>query len=185
MRTITRCLLISLCCAAVFAVSPFLSASVATTLPLARDGQPCAVLVLSDAPSNAAREGAAILGDHLSQICGGRFGTVSEKDLTDLEVKDGRLVAPDREANRRRISSWSAKVSWLAYWVQHRKALVPVAYGFAPIRTLWFCWDRTTKRHPIRMARAMRLPCSWNRLLGCRYLWPGEEGKVVPESQDH
>ena len=56
------------------------------------DGKAVSTIVLAAAPSRAAREGAAVLGDHLAQISGARPETVAESVLGEARVDAGRIV---------------------------------------------------------------------------------------------
>ena len=55
--------------------------AVAADLILANDGKAKAVIVISEAPSSAARKAAKVLSDHLFQISGARLEVLKESEL--------------------------------------------------------------------------------------------------------
>jgi len=179
MRSIPVLTLSALLCWAALLCCP-LTASVAPALTLAADGQPRAVIVLPGRPSGAAREGAAILSDHLHQICGGQFMTINENSLSDVAVKEGRLIAGG--------VSDPIKVFILVGEGKLAKLLGATSEKLGPGGTL----IRTCPNALVLLGPDDRTPSDPNgtryavtlfleQALGCRYLWPGEEGKVVPQ----
>ena len=83
---------------AVFFVRPMLSVAEDDRLTLAVDGHANAIIVIADDASAAAKQGANILSDHLTQISGAEFETVTEKELNEtvevlLLVGQGRLAS--------------------------------------------------------------------------------------------
>ena len=169
---------VSMCICGV--VAPPLAGGAARPLTLAVDGRPSAVIVLSARPSAAARQGAEILADHLRQICGGRFATLRENALGDVAVKDGRLVPAAGKVGVRNLilvgeSGLARKLGATS------KGLGP---GGALIRTypnalVLLGPDDATPSD--RFGTGHAVTGFLERSLGCRYLWPGEDGKVVPE----
>ena len=156
------------------------TASGAPALTLAVDGQPRAVIVLPDQPSKAAREGAAILSDHLRQICGGQFKKIRENSLSDVAVKEGRLIVGGVED--------TIEVFILVGEGKLARLLGATSKGLGPggtlIRTcpnalVLLGADSKTSSDPNGTRYAVTL--FLEQALGCRYLWPGEEGKVVPQ----
>ena len=146
---------------------------------LVSNGQPKAVIVLPSKPSRAAIEGAKILADHLQQMSGASLPVFRESELSELRVVDGRieasgqpvaeifvLVGESELANKLRASS---------------KALGP---GGILIRTIGNALvllgpDNVTPSDPAGSQYAVTT--FLEQELGCRYLWPGESGKVVPK----
>ena len=179
MRSPRSCrLTLVLCGASLLSCLGMASATPALTLGV--DGRPNAVIVLAAKPSAAARQGAEILADHLFEMGGGRFRTVQEGELGELEVKDGRLVwtAGKLPAGNLILVGESAPT----------RALGATAKGLGPggvlIRTfpnalVLLGPDHATPSDPwgTRYAVTRFL----ERDLGCRYLWPGQDGKVVPK----
>ena len=154
----------------------------AETLTLARDGRPNALIVLKNEPSVAARNTAGILADHLKQVCGGEFGIVTEAALGDLHVVDQKIVASAKPPVENFILIGESKLAL---------SLGATVDGLGPggvlIRTLPNALvllgpSKTTPsdQSGTRYAVTTFLEDS----LGCRFLWPGELGKVVHETCD-
>lgn len=148
----------------------------AEKLTLAKNGKATAVIVLRAEATTAARQTAGILSDHLQQISGGEFKIVTESELKDARVADGRIVSSDDTATF--ILVGESKLA---------AALGANADGLGPggvlIRTypnalvLLGPSQTLTDRFGTRYAVTTFLEDH----LGCRFLWPGELGKVVPQ----
>ena len=155
--------------------------AVAESLMLARDRQPNAVIVLSSNPSAAARDGAEILNDHLKQICDGDFRVIGEDALKDATVKDSRIVATVPGSVENYILVGESKLA---------KLLGATSDQLGPGGTL----IRTFPNALVLLGPDGKSPSDPNgtryavtrfleRSLGCRFLWPGELGKVVPHQE--
>ena len=83
-----------------FVLSVFDVGSVdAADLILAKDGKAKAVIVLSEAPSSAARKAAKVLSDHLFQISGARLEVVKESAIP----KNARFIAIGESSLTRKL----------------------------------------------------------------------------------
>ena len=164
---------------AVSAFSSLYASTVATAQPLvlSKDGQPNAVIVLSARPSVAAREGAKILSDHLAQICGGVFRVVSDADLSDATVKDGRVFTKSFAESFILVgeSSLTQSLGVSSKELGPGGTLVRVY----PNSLVLLGPDARTPSDPNGTRYAVTL--FLEESLGCRFLWPGELGKVVPK----
>jgi hypothetical protein len=149
----------------------------AETLTLVADGRAQAVIVLAAAPSAAASQGAAILAAHLAQISGARLEVRRENILGGVSVQNGRIVPP-------RGSAWKAFV--LVGESELARKLGATADGLGPGGTLLRSAgnavvllgpDARTAGDPWGSRHAVM---AFLEELGCRYLWPGELGKVIP-----
>lgn len=168
------------------ALLAFLSISASTlagapALTLAKGGQPNAVIVLPANPSLAARQGAEILSDHLKQICGGTFQVINENKLSGAKVADSRIAAETPGAVENFILVGEGKLAGLLG--ANSKKLGP---GGTLIRTypnalVLLGPSKATPTDPSGTRYAVTL--FLEQALGCRFLWPGELGKVVPEQK--
>jgi hypothetical protein len=148
-------------------------------LTLVAKGRPRAVIVLAAAPSPAAVEGARILAEHLHQISGARLAVVKESDLGGATAREGRIFPAGKGAAEAFILVGEGELA---------RQLGVTAEGLGPggirIRTTGNALvllgpDTYTPSDPwgTRYAVTRFLEDS----LGCRFLWPGETGKVVPK----
>ncbi|MBL7153300.1 MAG: DUF4838 domain-containing protein [Phycisphaerae bacterium] len=145
------------------------------------DGKADAVIVTpsktSPAPwGRAAEEGAEILRDHLFQISGARLKVLKESELTDVKVANGRIKGKGRP--RTFILVGGGKLA---------SQLGITSEGLGPggilIRTfanglVMLGADDKTPSDPYGSRYAVTTFLEDE--LGCRYLWPGENGKVIP-----
>ena len=159
------------------------TSTAAPGLTLARDGRPRAVIVLPDEPSKAARSGAEILGDHLHQICGGQFRILRERELGKPRLEEGQLL----------FAGGSVSTSNVVLVGEGKLARMlgatsdELGPGGTLIRTyanalVLLGPDDKTPSDPNGTRYAVTL--FLEQALGCRYLWPGEVGKVVPQHRD-
>lgn len=157
-----------------------LTAWAATPLTLAVNGRPNSVIVLPAKSSAAARQGAEILADHLSEMCGGRFVTLYENDLGDVAVKSQRLVPTAEKVDVENFI--------LVGESGLTRKLGATAKGLGPGGTLIRTYPNTLvllgpddSTPSDRFGTRHAVTSFLERALGCRYLWPGEDGKVVPK----
>jgi hypothetical protein len=151
-------------------------------LTLAKDGAANAVIVLPNDPSSAAIEGARILGDHLAQICGAEFAQVRESQLGDVTVHDGVLVAESgSDETKNFILVGEGRLSALLGATTEQLGPGGILIRTYPNALVLLGSDDKTPNDPTgtRYAVTTFLEDS----LGCRFLWPGEMGKVVPEQK--
>ncbi|MBM4078177.1 MAG: DUF4838 domain-containing protein, partial [Planctomycetes bacterium] len=149
-------------------------------LTLVAEGQPKAVVVVAAAPSTAATEGAKILVEHLVQMSGARLETLKDGQLGEVTVKEGRIASP------------VTKLADMAFVLVGESALTEklgvTAKGLGPGGIL----VRTMPNALVLLGPDAQTPSDPNGTryaittflhdqLDCRYLWPGELGKVVPQ----
>ncbi len=143
------------------------------------DGRAGAVIVVPAETSRAAAEGAEILRDHILQMSGARLKVLAENKLGDVKVTDGRIESTSSEG--------IAKAFILVGEGELTKKLGVTSKGLGPggilIRTFGNCLvmlgaDDNTPSDPYGSRYAVTT--FLEDVLGCRYLWPGESGKVVP-----
>ena len=144
-----------------------ISAAADEPLQLVVDGKANAVIVISGKPSGAAKIGAEILSDHLFQISGARFETVSESDLKETNA-NLILVGRSRIATNR-----GALTTDLGPGGMMIKTL--------PGALILMGTDRATPTDPDGTRYAVTT--FLEDQLGVRFLWPGEMGKVVPKKR--
>jgi len=146
-------------------------------LTLAEDGAAQAVIVLPDAPSNAAAEGAQILGDHLTQICGATFPLVREGQFGDVDVRDGVLVAGGGNGTKNLVLVGEGRLSGLLGATSEHLGPGGILIRTYPNALVLLGPDDKTPTDPAgtRYSVTTFLEDS----LGCRFLWPGELGKAV------
>ena len=153
-------------------------ASVDSNVRIADDGNAVALIVTADQPSMAAKEGAAILVDHLRQIRGSRFEVVTAGSLTDVAVTEGRIESPSQPANRTFILVGESRLTG---------RLGVSAKDLGPGGLL----IRTFPNSVVLPGPDQKTPTDQNGsryavttfledALGCRFLWPGDSGKVIP-----
>ena len=150
----------------------------ASHLTLAEDGRADATIVLADGATTAGRETANILADHLKQISGAEFAVVRENELKEAAVVDQRINVKDTSETGNFILLGESKLT---------ASLGATAEGLGPGGILMRTFPNAlvllgptnstpTDQYGTRYAVTTFLEES----LGCRFLWPGELGKVVP-----
>jgi hypothetical protein len=151
----------------------------AETLTLARDGRSNALIVLKNEPSVAARSTAGILADHLKQICGGEFAIVTEAALGDVKVVDQKIVASANPPVENFILIGESKLAQSLGATVDGLGPGGVQICTLPNALVLLGPSKTTPsdQSGTRYAVTTFLEDS----LGCRFLWPGELGKVVPK----
>jgi hypothetical protein len=151
----------------------------AEALTFAKDGNANAVIVLPSGAASAARETGGILADHLAQICGGEFRVVGEDELQDASVKDQRIVTKSTESVENFILLGEGRFT---------KLLGATSADLGPGGIL----IRTFPNAIVLLGPGKRAPSDpygtryavttfLEDSLGCRFLWPSELGKVVPQ----
>jgi len=154
----------------------------ARALTVAADGRARATIVIPERPSAAAKSGAKVLADHLQLICGAVFRVVTERDLADASVENGRVVLPS--------GAMDGKAFILVGEGDLARRLGATSEGLGPGGIL----IRTFPNALVLLGPDDRTPSDpWgtryavltflDEVLGCRYLWPGELGKIVPRSK--
>ena len=150
----------------------------AETLTLAKDGKANAVIALPAGAASAARETAAILADHLKQICGAEFKTVDEGTLKNATVKNSRVVSSVDLGDNFILLGHCVLTKQLGATDDELGPGGICIQTFPNAIVLLGPGKRTpTDSYGTRYAVTTFLEDA----LGCRFLWPGELGKVVPK----
>ena len=134
------------------------------------------MIVVSTQASRAATEGAKILCEHLFEISGARLRILKENDFEQVRVADGQII------------STIGKKFILVGESELTKKLGQSSKGLGPGGIL----IRTVGNALILFGPDDRMPSDpWGSRyavttfledeLGCRYLWPGQSGKVIPK----
>jgi len=146
---------------------------------LVSNGQPKAVILLSSKPSRAATDGAKILAEHLQQISGVVLPIQKENQIRGLKVIDGRIEPLDKPIAESFILVGESELA---------KKLGATSKDLGPggilIRTIGNALillgpDDATPADSFGSQYAVTT--FLEQEMGCRYLWPGESGKVVPK----
>ncbi len=151
----------------------------ADKLTLTRDGQPASALVLPDDPSPAAKQAAAILRDHVRAISGALLPVMREKDLNDVRAEGGKLISNERHLPETLVLVGEGRLTALLGLNSDGLGPGGICLETFPNALALFGSDAKTPNDP------------WGTLyatitlleepLGCRYLWPGALGKVIPK----
>jgi len=158
--------------------------SIQAGVTLVADGRPRAVIVVPDGSAAVPNVAAGMLRDHVRQMSGAELQIVKESDLGNVDIRRGRIVAAANLAGK---ETPAAFVLVGEGELVGRMGLSSKELGPGGIRILTqgnalilFGADEKTPsdRYGTHYAAAVLL-----ERLGCRYLWPGESGKVVPQMQ--
>ena len=161
-------------------VSLAVSSVSAGGLAITADGQPKAAIVLGESirPNDLA---VTALVSHVKQISGATLPVIAEKELATAEVKDGRIVAPEGKANAQTF----ILIGDGALTRRLGVSLEGLGPGGIVVKTggntlsLLAQNDGSSARTPANARAVFR----FLEALGCRYLWPGETGKVLPHER--
>lgn len=162
-----------LCCGIIVALGLSNTAH-ATPLTLSEDGKPRAVIVLGAGMNGykALFGVAQVLADHIGKMTGGYFKIINESALGDTKLKDGRLTPASPPAGK-------DIYILLGEGMLTKKCGVTTAglgTGGIVLKTL----DNTVVIAGVGPGGDSYAVYQFLELLGCRYLWPGELGKVIP-----
>lgn len=147
---------------------------------LIADGQTKAIIAVPLKASRAATDGAKILCEHLYEMSGAHLKVLKEKDLGQVRIVDGHIEPASAEA--------AAKTFILVGEGELVKKLGQSSKGLGPggvlIRSVGNALvllgpDDKTPSDPLGSRYAVTT--FLEDILGCRYLWPGQSGKVVPK----
>ncbi len=151
-------------------------------LTLVADGRSNAVIVVPNDAPRAATEGARILCEHLFEISGARLKVLKEDELRGASVTDGRIetTGPQVKIQTFVLVGEGELAGKLG---QSSKGLGP---GGILVHTTGNALvllgpDDTTPSDPWGSRYAVTT--FLEQALGCRYLWPGQSGKVIPKGK--
>lgn len=157
----------------------FTVSALAANLPLVVDGQPKAVIVLSSArqPSDFS---AKLLIDHVRQMSGATLPTIKESELGDARIENGRLVSPEGKTSAETFillgeSELTRRLGLSLDELGPGGILVQTGGNTLALLAKFDGLDNG--RYPVHARAVVRLL----ETLGCRCLWPGPSGKVIPE----
>jgi len=150
-------------------------------LTLMADGQPKALIVLprKDVAPSIEPAAAKILADHLFQMSGARLPVAREDELGDVKVEEGHLVPePGKVAE-------GVEAFVLVGEGDVAKRLGMTSQGLGPGGVLMKTGGNVLAllgpRSPSDPFGTRHAVICFLEQSGCRYLWPGELGKVVPK----
>ena len=150
-------------------------------LTLVADGQPKALIVLPRKEIAPSIEPAAakILADHLFQMSGARLPIAREDELGEVNVEGGRLVPEPGKVGE------GVEAFVLVGEGDVAERLRMTAEGLGPGGVLMKTGGNVLAllgpRSPSDPFGTRHAVITFLEQLGCRYLWPGELGKVVPK----
>lgn len=148
--------------------SPVISTLRAADLTLIEEGNPRSIIVLADKPSAAAREAAAELRDTLLKMSGAELQIVSASDI-EQNTDEGAMILVGDSPVTQALGYDSAQLDPEAFRVfvdgQH---LILLGSDRSPS-------GRTTNGTYFAAATFEE------QVLGCRWLWPGDAGTVIPQ----
>jgi len=157
-------------------------------LTLVRDGAPNAVIVLAPQRAEgkdietaiAEKHAAMCLQGHLLQMSGARLEILEEKDLAGAKVRDGRIVLPKDKTGPAAFILVGEGALSKALGVTSED-LKPGGIHVKTTANALVLVGHPEMCHPYGDGGGIRhAAIAVLEGLGCRYLWPGELGKVVP-----
>jgi len=166
---------------ALVCIGPASGLSVATAqLTLVADGQPKALIVLpSKEVAPRVEPAAKILADHLFQMSGARLLGKREDELGEVKVERGCLVPESGKVGE------GVGAFVLIGEGDIARRLGMTGQGLGPggvlVKTGGNVLALLGTRSPSDPFSTRHAVISFLEQLGCRYLWPGELGKVVPK----
>lgn len=173
-----RCVLILLLAGPVLAAEP-------ATVRLADQGKPTAAVIVSTRGLRkgrllAAQSAGQMLVEHLARMSGAKLPLMDEDELKAATVKDGRLTVTDQAAGG--ASSFvlvgagrlAGEMGVKADDIPPGGILIRTVGNVVVIAGSNDASDSFTTRHAA---------VEFLERLGCRYLWPGPSGKVIPKKE--
>jgi len=162
-----------------FAVLSFgLARAADAEVVIVRDGGPASAIVLADAPSSAAKRAARLLNETIAEMSGAKLEVLAEKALGPVELSEGRLVTAAGKPRTLILvgqSGLAAKLGLEAEGFQPGEVQIATrGNGLALLGA-----DDRTPSDPWGTVYAACIFLEDH--LGCRFLWPGDSGKVVPK----
>ena len=151
----------------------------ATEVVLTADGKARAVIILPAAKYADDLSTQSLLA-HVKQMSGVRLPALTEAELGDVRIEKGRLIPT-------RVQSATDTFILLGESELTRRlglSLDGVGAGGIVLKssgnTLAILGRADTAAGKQRPDENIRAVCNFLEVLGCRFLWPGETGKVVP-----
>src|SRR5262249_48077262 len=138
----------------------------ASAVVLVQDGEPKATIVLPEVDSPVAKRASVMLQSHLKQITGATVPIRTERDLTAEAAQKQSLILLGEGRLAKQLGFSAEGLSAGGYHAEARGNIVALA--------------GTDMRTPGDYWGTLYATTRFLELLGVRYLWPGELGKVVP-----
>ena len=150
------------------------------SLVLTEDGKPRAVIVMGDSvhPGDLATKA---LVSHVKQMSGATLPTMTEKELGAARIENGRIIPPDGKAAETFILLGESELTrklGLSCGGIGAGGIVLKSSGNT-VAILWPKGEASSKRKEPNPSAVF----NFLEILGCRCLWPGETGKVVPQKR--
>ncbi|EDY22446.1 hypothetical protein CfE428DRAFT_0571 [Chthoniobacter flavus Ellin428] len=153
------------------------TARVHAGLAITTDGQPKATIVLAESlrPTDLA---VTALVSHIKEISGATLPVIAEKELASAQIQNGRIVPSDSKlaAQNFILLGDGALTHKLGLSLDDLGPGGIVVQTGGNTLALLAKDDHSSSREPASARPVFR----FLEALGCRYLWPGETGKVIP-----
>jgi hypothetical protein len=164
----------------VFAIlfSLVLAGPLAAQWTLVESRQPKGVIVLAKAPSAAASAGAKLMADFVFKMSGARLRIVNETDLQDAKAVDGRITAHGERAADHYVLIGDGVLAGQLGATSDGLGPGGILMRTLPNALVLLGADTKTPDDPWGSRYAVTT--FLEDVLGCRYLWPGDSGLVVP-----
>ncbi len=153
----------------------------AASVLLTEDGQPKAVIVLP-AAANAGDLSTKTLIAHVKQMSGATLPTITEKELGAIHVEDGRIIPPDGKTKATTFILLGEGELTRSLGL----SLDGVGAGGILLKSgsnTVALLGREDGLGGKRKDTTSHAVFNFLETLGCRCLWPGETGKVVPQER--
>jgi len=149
-------------------------------LTLVADGRPNAVIVVPSNASRAAGEGARILCEHLSEMSGTRLRVLKENELQGVKVTNASIETTGPQAGIKTYilvgeGELANKIG------QSSKGLGPGGILIHTAGNVLVLLGTDDKTPSDPWGSRYAVTTYLEEALGCRYLWPGQSGRVIPK----
>lgn len=151
----------------------------AAELRLANEGKPVAVIVTS-AEQKPSDYSFKVLVDYVKRMSGAELPVLRERDLGDARVENGRVILPAGKTTAETFillgeSDLTRRLGVSLDGIGPGGIVVQTSENTVALLATYDGLDNG--RYPAHARAVFRLL----EELGCRYLWPGETGKVIPK----